>query len=118
MNNWTGAMSGEPCERHEMPWCAECAGHTGRARRVETPSPPPVYDGPRPAPADILISPTSMAHHSGCSHLPDHPWLVPPKWGWVDDPTVWPRIGNGHTVQATLGNTDRVAERRCSDCDA
>ena len=41
---------------------------------------------PRPRPRDILISPTGIAHLSGCHHLPEYPWLTPPKWGWVSDP--------------------------------
>lgn len=64
----------------------------------------------------MLISPAGIAHRHGCLHLPDYPWLVPPRWGWVEDSAVWPRIG-AHSVQATHGNNARIAERRCLDCD-
>ena len=106
-----------PCDRHGLMWCAECAGPSWRAQASEVSSAPPNYDGPRPTPRDILISPKGVAHLSGCQHLPDYPWLTPPKWGWVSDPSLWTRIGNGHTLQATAGNLERVATRRCADCD-
>lgn len=63
-----------------------------------------------------LISGTGTAHWFGCDHLPDYEYLVPPKYGWIEDRAVWPRIGN-HEVKATGGNAARVALRRCLDCD-
>lgn len=78
--------------------------------------PPPRYDGPRPPKDAILVSATGIAHWYGCDHLPDHDYLVPPKYGWIDDRSVWPRIGN-HEVRATGGNLERVALRRCLACD-
>ena len=80
-------------------------------------SEPPEYLGPRPGPESILISATGLAHRVGCISLPEYLWLAPPKWGWTDSTEMWSRIGV-HTVQATRGNTNRIAERRCQDCDA
>jgi hypothetical protein len=75
-----------------------------------------MYDGPRPPKDAILISDTGTAHWYGCDHLPEYEFLVPPKYGWVEDRAEWPRIGN-HEVAATGGNRVRVARRRCLDCD-
>lgn len=82
-----------------------------------TEAPVPEYDGPRPDSASILISPTGIAHRlGGCAHLPDHPYLVPPRWGWTRDASAWSSI-DPHEVAATEGNTGRIATRRCLDCD-
>jgi hypothetical protein len=72
--------------------------------------------GPRPPKDAILISGTGTVHWYGCDHLPDYEFLVPPKYGWIEDRDVWPRIGN-HEVRATGGNLARLAQRRCLDCD-
>jgi len=113
-------MPEERCSRSDLPvrQCG-CPAHGGPSQRYvpETAARPPDYDGPRPRPDDILISARGVAHRSGCDHLPDYRYLVPPAWGWIEDTTVWPRIGVHH-VRATSGNTKRVAERRCLDCDA
>ena len=80
-------------------------------------APPPNYHGPRPSSDSVLISATGRAHRLGaCANLPDYVYLVPPKWGWINDPSVWQRIGV-HEIRAREGNLDRVATRRCLDCD-
>ena len=79
--------------------------------------PPPQYDGPRPPKDAILISGTGQLTGSAAITLPGYEFLVPPKYGWIDDRGVWPRIGN-HEVRATGGNLARVAQRRCLDCDS
>ncbi len=111
-------VQAQPCDLHGLTWCAQCAAVIARAKPVELPSAPPDYDGPRPRPQDILISPTGIAHRSGCTHLPEAAWLIPPRWGWSSDATQWSRIGNGHALRATAGNLDRIATRRCNDCDS
>ena len=40
------------------------------------------------------MSGTGTAHWYGCDHLPDYEYLVPPKYGWIEDRNAWPRIGN------------------------
>ncbi len=83
-----------------------------------TESAPPAYDGPRPGTNDVLISQRGIAHLAGCSHLPYHPWLVPPKWGWTHGRQAFQTLGPGRPLRAEQGNTRLTAERRCSDCDA
>ncbi len=107
------------CERHDWPLyqCPpECRGAKPESKAwVE--HPPPPYEGPRPTSDAILISPSGIAHRLGaCSHLPDYPWLVPPKWGWTATSAGWGSI-SVHPLPATEGNTSRLAERRCLDCD-
>ena len=64
------------------------------------------------------MSSTGLAHrYGGCSGLPEYEYLVPPRWGWITDQTVWQRIAPTHPVPVDGGNTQLVAERRCSDCD-
>lgn len=95
-----------------------CPRHGGARvhRRHEQVHPPPRYEGPRPPKDAILVSSSGIAHHYGCEHLPDYSYLVPPTYGWIEDFSLWGRIGV-HEVQATGGNTSRVAIRRCLDCD-
>lgn len=69
-------------------------------------------------PDDVLISTRGVAHFPGCTHLPEPPWLVPPKWGWTPGREAFWRVEPGRPLPATAGNLDLVAERRCSDCDA
>lgn len=109
---------GEFCPKHEWPryQCPpECSRPSSGPTRWKA-SDPPDYQGPRPGPESILISATGLAHRLGCLSLPDYAALAPPKWGWTDSAEMWPRIG-AHTLQATRGNTKRVAERRCQECD-
>jgi len=113
-------MAVERCERTDLPedMCS-CPDHGGPALAPpveERVHPAPDYHGPRPSKDAILVSATGTAHWYGCDHLPDYEYLVPPKYGWIDDRAVWPRIGN-HEVMATSGNRARVAVRRCLDCD-
>jgi hypothetical protein len=113
-------MSGEICDFMDLPvescTCPEHAKPSDR-RPSEVEHPPPTYEGPRPPKDAILVSATNMAHwYGGCEHLPDYAYLVPPRYGWIEDRTLWPQIGQ-RQIRATAGNTDRVAERRCSDCD-
>ena len=108
------------CPRHDWPLyqCPdECRGKSSPLGTSWVEHPPPAYDGPRPTAESILISPGGIAHRlEACNHLPDFAYLAPPKWGWTDSPTDWGRIGSVE-VAATAGNTDRVAHRRCLDCD-
>jgi hypothetical protein len=110
----------ERCERTDFPvdmcTCPVHGGPKTSARTKEQVHPAPDYDGPRPPKDAILISPTGIAHWYGCDHLPEYEYLVPPKYAWIEDRTVWPRIGN-HEVRATGGNRARLALRRCLDCD-
>jgi hypothetical protein len=113
------AVSEERCDHSELPVSScGCPQHGGPSQRYvpETAAPPPAYTGPRPRPDDILVSRTGTAHRSGCDHLPDYRYLIPPQWGWIEDPKVWPRIGP-HAITSTGGRTSRVAVRRCLDCD-
>ena len=108
----------ELCAIHEWPRY-QCPPECSASRRGPSQwvaSVEPDYDGPRPGPESILISSTGFAHRLGCQHLPEYAWLVPPKWGWTESADLWSRIGV-HPVHATQGNTHRVAERRCLDCD-
>lgn len=110
----------ELCPVHDWPryQCPpECRGAGPAQGSGWVEHPPPVYDGPRPSPDAILISPAGIAHRLGaCAHLPEYAYLAPPTWGWTDDASQWPRIG-GSEVSATAGNLQRVAHRRCLDCD-
>jgi hypothetical protein len=110
----------ERCDRSDLPvdmcTCPDHGGPTVLASVKEREHPPPEYHGLRPSKDAILISPTGIAHWYGCDHLPDYEYLVPPKYGWIDDRGAWPRIGN-HEVRATGGNLERLAQRRCLDCD-
>lgn len=71
--------------------------------------------GTGPSKSAILISRKGIAHHYGCHHLPALSVLSPPDWGWIEDPTSWPKIGSD-AQQATGGNLARSATRRCTDC--
>jgi hypothetical protein len=109
------------CPKHDWPRyqcpqeCQEGGAQLSGTGWVE--HPPPSYDGPRPTPDAILISPAGIAHRLGaCAHLPEFAYLAPPKWGWTDSAADWSRIGTTE-VPATAGNLDRVAHRRCLDCD-
>jgi len=114
-------MAVQPCERTEFPvdmcTCPNHGGVKSPPRRKEQVHAAPAYDAPRPPKDAILISETGTAHWYGCDHLPDFEFLVPPKYGWIEERDVWPRIGN-HEVRATSGNLARLAQRRCSDCDS
>jgi hypothetical protein len=113
-------MGGERCDRTdllvEMCTCADHGGAKFRPAKMERVHPAPEYEGPRPPKNAILVSETGTAHWYGCDHLPDYEYLVPPKYGWIEDRNAWPRIGN-HEVQPTGGNLARLAQRRCLDCD-
>ncbi|MEJ7743208.1 MAG: hypothetical protein WKF73_12005 [Nocardioidaceae bacterium] len=76
----------------------------------------PPCEGERPPEDAILVSKTGTAHQYGCQHLPDDARLIPSGYGWISDATLWQQIGTQH-VPATEGNTNRVAVRRCMDCD-
>jgi hypothetical protein len=97
--------------------CA-CPNHRGNPtiRRVQNAHEAPAFEGERPPKDAILIPRSGRAHWYGCSHLPPYEFLVPPKWGWNPDRSLWQRIGN-HRVPATGGNTQLVATARCLDCD-
>jgi hypothetical protein len=113
-------MAVERCDRTDLPVdmcsCADHGGPPTAMTRAEQVHAAPDYAGPRPPKDAILISGTGIAHWYGCDHLPDYEYLVPPKYGWIEDRAVWSRIGN-HAVEATGGNLARVALRRCLDCD-
>jgi hypothetical protein len=110
----------ERCERTEFPTdmctCPDHGGPSVASPTREQVHPAPEYDGPRPPKDAILISATGTAHWYGCDHLPDYEYIVPPKYGWINDRDAWPLIGN-HDVKATGGNLARIAQRRCLDCD-
>ena len=113
-------MAVERCDQTDLPvdMCS-CQDHGGQPisiTRTERVHAAPEYTGPRPPKDAILISGTGVAHWYGCDHLPGYEYLVPPKYGWIEDRDVWTRIGN-HTIEATGGNPARVALRRCLDCD-
>jgi hypothetical protein len=119
-------MSGVPeerCEKTQMVVeSCPCEEHLGLdaacRRKPETEHPPPDYDGPRPPKDAILVSSTGLAHwYGGCTGLPEDEYLVPPRWGWITNRTLWPRIGPKHPVRADGGNTRLLADRRCTDCD-
>src|SRR4051794_26529714 len=95
------------CERHDWPLyqCPPECREGFKPRHRETPASPPDYEGPRPGPDAILISPTGIAHHLGCTHLPDYEYIAPPRWGWSNDPNSVAQIGS-HEVRANEGNLD------------
>ncbi|MFV2197696.1 hypothetical protein [Nocardiopsis sp. LOL_012] len=66
----------------------------------------------------ILVSPRGVAHRPGCLHQSESE-IQAPLWGWIADPEpgLWRRLGEGSPAQATHGNTERVATRRCQSCD-
>jgi hypothetical protein len=113
-------MATERCDRTDFPiemcHCPDHGGPKSATPYQERVLPAPEYDGPRPPRDAILVSATGIAHWYGCDHLPDYVYLVPPKYGWIDDHNAWSRIGN-HEVAATGGNLARRAQRRCLDCD-
>ncbi|MBR8745100.1 hypothetical protein [Nocardiopsis sp. MG754419] len=97
------------CDFCELPLDAGCACALGDGRRHTD----------APTVHEIHIHTSGKAHRPGCRH--HHPSAVrPPTWGWVTDagPEAWLRIGESAPLRATGGNTDRVATRRCRDCDA
>ncbi|MBT2397218.1 hypothetical protein [Streptomyces sp. ISL-100] len=72
------------------------------------------------APDTILVSQTKYAHIPGaCDHVSEE-YVKAPEWGWIPNPSpgLWGRVGRSHPVTATEGNTQRVADRRCSSCEA
>lgn len=63
----------------------------------------------------LRISPTGVAHFDGCPHKGDDPDYS--RWGELDTPGAWQRLGNGEKLTATGGDRpDLVARRRCMDC--
>ncbi|GGM16119.1 hypothetical protein GCM10011594_40150 [Nakamurella endophytica] len=65
--------------------------------------------------ARVLISPQGLAHFDGCRHKGDDPDMS--RWGELETPGAWIRLGNGEQLPATGGDRpDRVATRRCADC--
>jgi hypothetical protein len=117
-------LTEERCEKTDLPaYSCPCSEHLGLEKasgpkRTETEHPPPSYDGDLPSKDAIFVSSTGLAHWYGaCSGLPRYEYLVPPRWGWISDRTLWPRIGPNHPVPADGGNTRLVAERRCGDCE-
>lgn len=113
-------MATERCERTDFPIdMCHCPDHGGPKSALpyqERVLLAPEYDGLRPPKDAILVSATGIAHWYGCDHLPDYAYLVPPRYGWIEDRNAWSRIGN-HEVAATGGNLARQAQRRCLDCD-
>jgi hypothetical protein len=63
----------------------------------------------------LLISPSGIAHFAGCPHKGDHPDYS--RWGALDAPSAWERLGNGAQLRATGGRSLRLtATDRCKDC--
>lgn len=63
----------------------------------------------------LRISPTGVAHFDQCPHKGDDPDYS--RWGELDAPDAWQRLGNGEALPATGGERrDLVANRRCLDC--
>jgi len=48
-----------------------------------------------------------MAHFPGCHHKGDDPDLS--KWGKLDLPQAWQRLGNGEHLHATGGERSGLA---------
>ena len=115
------SMAVERCGRTDFPVDMCIYPDHGGARpaspKKEQVHPAPQYDGPRPPKDAILISKTGTAHWFGCDHVPDYEFLVPPKYGWIENRGVWRRIGN-HKLEATGGNLAGLAQRRGLDCDS
>jgi hypothetical protein len=92
------------CELCDMPhaWCQH-----GRAARTAVAA---------DTVTGLLISPTGYAHFPGCAHKDDDDMS---RWGALDTPHAWTRLGNGEQLQATAGRRpDRIARQRCADCVA
>ncbi|MER6947181.1 hypothetical protein ABT294_24410 [Nonomuraea sp. NPDC000554] len=98
-------MNETRCERCDLPiglGCS-CAG-------------PPVTAF---VPFEILISPNQCAHlPEGCNHTAGRERMES-AWGWIPRPRpgLWTSIGPDNPVRAQAGNRDRIADRRCGDCD-
>jgi hypothetical protein len=109
-------MTETRCEQTELPVSMCCC----RIHEVKVVAMAPAVGsamsgGTGPSKSAILISRKGIAHHYGCHHLPSLSVLSPPDWGWIEDPTSWPKIGSD-AQQATGGNLARSATRRCTDC--
>lgn len=69
------------------------------------------------APERILISPQGYAHiPDACIHYVESPESA--GWGWIPGPAPgqWAALSEQQPAQATAGNTERSAKRRCPDC--
>jgi hypothetical protein len=109
-------MTETRCDQTELPvsMCS-CRIHEVRQAPVMAVAAQAGKPGAGPSKSAILISRKGIAHHYGCHHLPEYAVLAPPDWGWIEDPTSWPKIG-GDAQKATGGNLARSATRRCGDC--
>jgi hypothetical protein len=109
------------CARCDLLVGAGCACSTPNTQRGR----PPFggqYRWIRFGPDALLISSRNMAHIPGaCDHHTEDDVLNPRNgWGWISDPepSLWDRLGEDSPAQATGGNLNRAAVRRCSDCAA
>ncbi|WP_234401976.1 hypothetical protein [Thermobifida halotolerans] len=108
------------CQRCDLIVDQGCACPENSAERAPAgPGRPTPVPGTGFLSTSILISPRRYAHRPHCGHL-SVPDIAPPVWGWITDPDphLWRRISEEHPVRATEGNTERLATRRCQDCDA
>lgn len=78
-------------------------------------------DTPPFGPNAILIHPDGKAHRPGCFHNDDtkiHAHVYERNWGWIPEASAeqWLRIGEGYSLRATDGDTNRTATKRCQHC--
>lgn len=65
----------------------------------------------------LLISPSGIAHFSGCPHKGDDRDYS--RWAALNVPRAWERLGNGEQLQATGGRRPGLtATDRCRDWSA
>ena len=63
----------------------------------------------------LLVSPRNVAHFPECPHKGDDPDYS--RWGEINTPSAWQRLGNGEELHATGGSRpDLIAKARCQDC--
>jgi hypothetical protein len=64
---------------------------------------------------EVLISPSGMAHFSGCPHKGED--LDYSRWASINTPRAWERLGNGEQLAATGGRCPGlIARARCRNC--
>jgi DNA-binding winged helix-turn-helix (wHTH) protein len=93
------------------------SGHKAVTNQV-TPAPagtrpgPSQPDGPELRMTDIAAG---IAHFAACPHKGGHRNYS--RWGELNSPRAWERLGNGEQLRATAGNSPGLtAKDRCKDC--
>lgn len=101
--------------KHDLPPgdCGNCRPHRRQRPHADA------YTWSRFGPDAILISPDHYAHIPGAGTHHDEHVVLTNGWGWIEhpDPGQWLRIGNGTSLRASSGNLNRVADKRCKDCE-